>query len=88
MSSQAENIAQSLSHGQSMEYVDGVIAGYHEFANDLGLPGGVTGRLSLEKSRHLLKFSRQIPHDWNDQQRVDWVDGYISGYNVRRDPVK
>jgi hypothetical protein len=86
MSSQAENIAQSLSHGQSMEYVDGVVAGYHGFAFDLSMPGGVATREELERMRHQLKFWQSIPYEWNDQQRADWADGYISGYNVRRNP--
>jgi hypothetical protein len=67
-----------------MEYVDGVIDGYHDFANALSIPGGVASREELEAMRHHMKFWLSLPDKWNDKQRSDWADGYISGYNVRR----
>ena len=80
MSSMGDNVAARLSRGHPREYVDGVIAGWHDFAAALGVPGGVASREELESSRHRMKFLVQLPHEWNDEQRTNWVDGYIDGY--------
>ncbi len=83
MSSQAENVAASLAHGESMSYYDGAVEGYHDFAKHIKAPFGPATRAELEVF-NFRQWAAVLHPTYNELQVADWERGYRDAYNFRR----
>ncbi len=84
MSSQADNVAASMSQGESTAYHDGVIEGYHDFAKHIKAPFGPATRAELGVF-NFRQWAAVLHPRYDELQVADWERGYKDAYNFRRD---